>query len=272
MSKIKVGDTFQSTSCNTFTIIEVKNQENITIKFNDTQGYEFIASSQNIRNGRIKNPYFPRLFDKGYFGAGKYKARIGSSSVNSKSTNEYRSWINMLSRCYDPNYIGTKAGQMCYSGVQVEDSWLNFQVFAEWYCKELVVVELKSPETKFVLDKDLLSPNVKIYSPETCCLIPEQLNIVLVDKLSLNKTRKLSTIRKCKNGTYSIGVSLNKKFTTFSGYKTEKECFDLYLSIKEKELNNLIEKYKFLLNEKVYLALIEYSSEKSRRISAHYDY
>lgn len=272
MGKIKVGDTFPSTSCNTFTVIGVKNQENITIKFNDTQGYEVVVSSQTIRNGRVKNPYFPRLFNKGYFGNGKYKARIGSSSVNSKSTDEYRAWINMLSRCYDPNYIGTKAGQMCYSGVQVTDSWLNFQVFAEWYCKELVAVELKSPETKFVLDKDLLSPDVKIYSPETCCLIPEQLNIALIDKLSLNKTRKLSTIRKCKNGTYSVGVSLNKKFTTFSGYKTEKECFDLYLRNKEKELNNSIENYKSIFNNEVYSALIAYSSKNSSRISAHYDY
>ena len=267
MSKIKVGDTFQSTSCNTFTVIEVKNQENITIKFNDVQGYQVVTSSQTIRNGRVKNPYFPRLFNKGYFGVGLYKARIGSSSVNSKSTDEYRAWINMLSRCYDPNYIGTKAGRVCYSGVQVTDTWLNFQVFAEWYCKEL-----KSPEIKFVLDKDLLSPDVKIYSPETCCLIPEQLNIALIDRLSLNKTRKLSTIRKCKNGTYSVGVSLNKKFTTFSGYKTEKECFDLYLSNKEKELNNSIEKYKSSLDEKGYLALIEYSSKNSIRISAYYDY
>ena len=79
-------------------------------------------------------------------------------------------------------------------------------------------------------------------------------------------------MRKCKNGTYSVGVSLNKKFTTFSGYKTEKECFDLYLSNKEKELNNLIERYKSVLNEKVYLALIEYVSKNSSRISAHYDY
>ena len=79
-------------------------------------------------------------------------------------------------------------------------------------------------------------------------------------------------MRKCKNGTYSVGVSLNKKFTTFSGYKTEKECFDLYLSNKEKELNNSIEKYKSSLDEKVYLALVEYSSKNSIRISAYYDY
>lgn len=272
MDKIKVGDIFQSTSCNSFTVIEVKNQKNIVIKFNDKFGYETTTISDTLKSGMIKNPYFPRIFNKGYFGVGKYKARIGSSSINSKSTNEYRSWINMLSRCYDPNYIGTKAGQMCYSGVQVEDSWLNFQVFAAWYRKELAAVELKSPETKFVLDKDLLSLDVKIYSPETCCLIPEQLNIALVDRFILNKTRKISTIRKSKNGTYSIGVYLNKNFTTFSGYKTEKECFDLYLSIKEKELNSLIEKYKSALNEKVYIALIKYSSEKSSRISAYFDY
>lgn len=272
MSKIKVGDTFQSTSCNTFTIIGVKNQENITIKFNDVQGYQVVPSSQTIRNGRVKNPYFPRLFNKGYFGVGLYKARIVSSSVNSKSTDEYRAWVNMLSRCYDPNYITTKAGHGCYSGVKVIDEWLNFQVFAEWYCVKLAESQLKSPETKFVLDKDLLSPDVKIYSPETCCLIPEQLNIALVNRLSLNKTRKLSVMRKCKNGTYSVTISLNKKLTTFSGYKTEKECFDLYLSNKEKELNNSIEKYKSSLDEKVYLALVEYSSKNSIRISAYYDY
>lgn len=272
MGKIKVGDTFQSTSCNTFTVIEVKNQGNIVIKFNDEFGHKTMTTSDVVRSGMIKNPYFPKVFNKGYFGVGTYKSRVGSSRHTRNSTEEYRTWMNMLSRCYDPNYITTKAGQACYVGVKVVDSWLDFQVFAEWYCVKLAESQLKSPETKFVLDKDLLSPDVKIYSPETCCLIPEQINLLLINRLLYNKTRKLSTIRKCKNVTYSIGISLNKKFTTFSGYKTEKECFDLYLSNKEKELNNSIENYKSVLNDEVYLALIEYASKNSSRISEHYDY
>ena len=272
MGKIKVGDTFKSNVCNTFTVTEVKNQESIMIKFNDDIGHEMLVSSGRIKDKTIKNPYFPKIFNKGYFGVGKYCSRNKVNGKWTTQTKEYHAWINMLSRCYDPNYICTKAGQECYSGVQVSDSWLNFQLFAEWYCIKISELKLKSPDTKFVLDKDLLSASNKIYSAETCCLIPEELNSLIVNRLSRNNTKKLSSIRKCKTGTYSITISLNKKPTTFSGYKTENECFDLYLRNKEKELNNSIEKYKSVLSEKVYLALLEYTSKNSGRISAHYDY
>ena len=62
MGKIKVGDTFQSTSCNTFTVIEVKNQGNIVIKFND----EFLDSINYLHpfregNGRAQREFLRLL-------------------------------------------------------------------------------------------------------------------------------------------------------------------------------------------------------------------
>ena len=265
MNKLKIGDKLPSNNNNEFEVIEIVNNWSVKIKFNDDFGYESIVNTGDAIRGQVKNPYFPIVQERGYLGAGLYTSGT-NCNLHKKA---YMAWHNMISRCYDPRFKDIKRGKS-YSNTTVASEWFNYQIFAEWYCKNLINID--NIDIKFNLDKDILSPESKCYSQETCCIIPEEINKVIVSHIVRNKSRKLSKIRSCLDGTYSIQIRTNCKTTTFSGFKSEKECFEVYLKSKENEIAAVISKYRNILNEKVYLALIEYASKNSSRISAHYDY
>ncbi len=95
----------------------------------------------------------------GYIGVGKH--RVGGRPL----TKSYSVWTNMLRRCY---HSKTQRIQPTYKGCEVCDEWKNYQIFAQWHVENYT--------EGFQLDKDILSPGNKIYSPEFCIYIPQWLN------------------------------------------------------------------------------------------------
>lgn len=82
----------------------------------------------------------------------------------------YRTWADMLKRCYSEKF---QAATPSYRGCAVIDEWLVFSSFRDWMASQ-------DHEGK-QLDKDLLIPGNKLYSPETCCFLSHQLNSFLND-------------------------------------------------------------------------------------------
>ncbi len=80
----------------------------------------------------------------------------------------YRTWKNMLERCYCP-----KLHARCptYIGCSVCEEWLFYSNFYKWAVKQ----NHKGKQ----LDKDALVIGNKIYSPETCCFVSKQINTLL---------------------------------------------------------------------------------------------
>ena len=182
---------------------------------------------------------------------------VGSCFVTTEkgkeTIKEYKLWRAMLSRCYS-DY--TKSVRPTYIGVTCDDSWLSMTKFIE------DVSKLKGYDKSFtsgwVLDKDILSKGCKHYSIETCCFVPSEINGTL-------------TIRKLHRGDLPLGVTIDihtKKFKARCGYDgkrlslglfdTPEEAFNAYIKTKKKELFRLATKYKGEIDDKVYLALINY--------------
>lgn len=82
----------------------------------------------------------------------------------------YRSWKDMLKRCYSSK---CQAKQPAYSGCSVVPEWLSFMTFRDWMIKQ----EWKGMH----LDKDLLLPGNKIYGPDACVFITAKLNAFTID-------------------------------------------------------------------------------------------
>lgn len=152
---------------------------------------------------------------------GKYKSKIGG-----KRAEAYTTWYSMLQRSYYPKL---HASRPTYIGCSVSDQWLEYQDFAEWFEAH------EYSNHGYELDKDLLLPGNKIYTPDRCAFVPSQLNSLLTDH---GATR----------GQYPQGVSLNKNTNNFraritiDGKQRCLGCFDTeldaYLAYKEaKEAN-----------------------------------
>ncbi|NWC63693.1 hypothetical protein [Cedecea sp. P7760] len=86
----------------------------------------------------------------------------GKRRFNIKS---YQVWRDMIKRCYDKK---EQQKRKHYQGCKVCDEWKSFSAFKEWW--DLNHVD------GWHLDKDLLVPGNKVYSPSTCVFIPQELN------------------------------------------------------------------------------------------------
>ena len=78
-------------------IMEHRKYSDIDVYFPEYNWTFKHATYQSFKNGKIKCPYEPRYYDKGYLGEGKYRM-----SENGKITDGHNIWYNMLKRCYDP--------------------------------------------------------------------------------------------------------------------------------------------------------------------------
>lgn len=79
----------------------------------------------------------------------------------------YSRWRGVLKRCYAPNLKEAER----YAGCTVADEWLRFSVFKAWM--------MERPWQDNHLDKDILRPDEKRYSPDTCVFVPIWINTLL---------------------------------------------------------------------------------------------
>ena len=116
----------------------------------------------HAKNRAIKYPYHKTLHNIGYLGEGEYKSKL-----NKTFTEVYTIWAGLIKRCYS---VKSLKASPTYRNVTVCKEWHNFQTFAKWFHEE------SNYQEGWHLDKDILSVNSKIYSPETCIFIPQALN------------------------------------------------------------------------------------------------
>ena len=141
-------------------------------------------------------------------------------------TKSGRVWNDMQQRCLVGGYQQTKFPR--YVGCTMSDKFKDFEFFAEWY-----VNQVGYGIDKYHLDKDILFEGNKLYSEDTCVLVPASLNTFMV---SHNASR----------GIYPQGVAFHKLTEKFSAsimvdgkarhlgvYVSPEQASSVYKSAKE---------------------------------------
>ena len=165
-AKIKMDERVESNGTGWLTILE-KEGKMCTVQFDET-GYTTTAYIDNVRQGKIKDPYYPSVYGKGH--VGEFDKKSYPYWKQAKQL-----WSNMMKRCYsskDPRgYYG--------KGVEVDVRWLCFATFLddiselENFDKWLVN---HGTGNRYNLDKDLKVEGNKIYSKELCAFVSEHEN------------------------------------------------------------------------------------------------
>lgn len=134
------------------------------VKFKET---DFIVEAfiENVRAGKIKDPYSKSFLGIGYLGEFE-KVPYWKQAK--------QLWSNMMKRCYNPNdYMGY------YGRAFVDTRW---HCFANFLCDLSKLenfqswLEGKENGKPYNLDKDLKFPDNKVYSKETCMFVSEYEN------------------------------------------------------------------------------------------------
>lgn len=183
----------------------------------------------------------------GYTGIGKYKPLISG-----KQTKAYKTWLSILFRCYNEKF---RKKHPSYIDCKMSKDWHDFQIFAEWFNNNYI--------EGFELDKDILVKGNKIYSSETCCFVPAEINLVFI-KNNVNRGKYAIGVRyRDKNKKFTSSINKNGKSIHIGTFYTEQEAFNSYCIEKHKHIQELAEKWKDKINENVYISMIKYRVEKT---------
>lgn len=213
-------------------------QDKYLVKFYN--GYTVEVVSQQIKYDSVYNPYHPKIHGVGYKGCGVYSS---AEKGRKEGTKLYSTWGNMLKRCYSPEYkeyhlYGGK-------GVSVCKNWHNFQNFAKWY-------EENVPE-KWHMDKDILVDGNLIYSESTCIGVPAELNGFVTSSINRRGRNTYTGVYYVKEGRWKVATYGTEGKQVIVGYtNTELEGVRLYRKEKVRLAADLAEKYKGIVDQKVY--------------------
>ena len=150
-----------------------------------------------------------------------------------------------------------------YEDVTVCEEWWDYQNFAEWYEKNYYEIE----GDFLCLDKDIKDPFSRVYSPNTCILIPNVINEIFKktavsnDGLPTGVYRRTDTMVERYRSRTKILDENGKAKIVSKTTKTPEEAFEFYKENKEKYIKQMAEKYKNMITKELYEILMKYEVE-----------
>lgn len=240
-SSERIGECFTNKFGDVAKIIEYIDSNHLTIEFQDEKRATITTNYNNLKKGDFKNPYGKRVFGIGYIGNAKSRNENG---IKKKS---YTTWFAMLQRCYKDCFENKTTYKDCF----VCDEWLCYENFEKWFDENYYEI----PGEIMNLDKDILSKNSKIYSPDTCIFVPQQINKYFTKRTPSKEGYPLG-VYKNKSGSYGArAIHTNKRIGTF---KTPEEASNAYKQIKTESLHKTTNEYKEYIPKFIYDILISY--------------
>ena len=214
---ISAGDVFTHPLYGDFVVINYEDAHKVSVYFTNT-GYINLVSVSEIKKGTVRDHTQVRVYGVGINDAGYpvvEKSRKGRGSSNKWKCPFWVKWSSMLERCYSGKHHPYHSTYVC-------DEWLTFSNFKSWMEKQ----DWGGKE----LDKDLLG-NGKLYSPDTCCFLPKEINTFLIDC-----NRPLCGVTQAGNKFKARCInpfSLNKESSRYIGvYDTKEEAYQHWKSKK----------------------------------------
>lgn len=233
----RVGEVFENKRGEKAEIIEYTSSRKAIIKFEDG------TIRSNIRYGDLKrgnfgNKNIPHYYSVGYSGYGCFN--VGKDKLACDK------WVRMLDRCYN---------NQNYKDVTVCEEWHNFQNFAQWFYENYDPEHMKG----WHLDKDILVKGNKIYSPETCCFVPVEINNLFTNMKNSSNNLPIGVLS--KHGTFQAGMRKRGRTFHIGTFNTLQEAFKAYKLEKEKFVKEVADEWRGLISAKVYEALYNYKIE-----------
>lgn len=166
-------------------IVEYNSSNDIYVKFDTPVESVVHTSYKEFMSGSVRNPYYPEVYGVGCTG-NKYHSIY--------TTKAYKVWHGILQRCFDAKL---QVRQPTYADCTIDDIWLVFENFYDWVMSQSNYDNWLH-ENRWMVDKDILVKHNKKYGPDTCCLVPEYINV-------------LFTKRQNDRGVCPIGVYYDKR-------------------------------------------------------------
>ena len=236
-----VGDVFKTNNYGDCIVLNYEGSSKVTVKFKNTGSIKTVKLC-HLKDGNVKDNFAITVYGEGYLGEG---FDLGNKKLNEKA---FKLWSHMLERCYSEKY---KHSRPTYLNCHSSDNFKNLTFFKKW-----CVRQQGFNEDGFMLDKDILVKGNKMYSEDTCCFVPQEVNKIFTNIKNTNSG--LVGANKQSSGKYSAAVKHKGKIYYLGSYATEVAAFEVYKETKEKFVREVAREYKDIIDLRVYNALMNY--------------
>ena len=227
------GMKFQNAKGYWWEVVDCSVSRSIVVKSLEWMPYTTTIRKESVQKGVVMYPYGKNQYG-GYRGEGRWNA--------SQRNPYFQVWNGLLVRCNDTEF---KSNNPSYASAAMLEEWYNLQTFCEW-CESS---KPNHDNIRWELDKDLLGDG-NLYSPDTCCFLPKDVN------LFLSKMDR-AYVPRSSGGKWQVwcsdGINLGNRYV--GTYPTLEEAMDIWKQKKNARLLSLIEKYKCVLPRHVTDAL-----------------
>jgi len=159
----------------------------------------------------------------------KYRLRIDGKDVK-----EYQLWMDVRKRCYSEKYHSEKP---TYISCEMYTKWYDFQVFAEW-CHNAPFFGTLG----YHLDKDILYPGNKIYSPKRCSFVPEEFNKLFLDRRN-DRGDCPRGIKISSSGRFEARCMNRGERIALGTYSSAEIAYSVYKKYKEELVRDMAKEY-----------------------------
>lgn len=180
----------------------------------------------------------------GYNSGGVYKR-----TEHGKPTKVYLLWLGIFNRCYSDYQLERRPS---YKGCTIDERWHDFQDFAKW-CDEH-----KYSDMGYQLDKDILVVGNKVYSPETCCFVPSELNTLCNAYLNARGEHPQGVYWNKRAKKYLSRIRIHGKHKHLGYFDCPKEAHQAYVIAKEAHVKVMANLWFGSIDPKVYCALMDW--------------
>jgi len=175
---------------------------------------------------------------------------VGTVKVGGKLIREYKLWTSMLRRCFSEK---CKQRQPTYKDVTCSKEWLSMTKFIE------DVSQMKGfGLSGWALDKDILQKGNKLYSKDTCCFVPQEVNSLLIKRDNSRGEYPVGVDFHKATGKFRAQLNINGELKHLGLFNTPEQAFQAYKLAKEAYIKVVANRWQHILDERVYLALMAY--------------
>lgn len=164
-----------------------------------------------------------------------------------KKIREYNLWRNMRVRCV------TSEKDVTYNGCDISPEFKVFSKFKVW-CNSQIGFD----KNGWQLDKDIIVKGSRLYSPETCCFVPRDINNLFTLRGNFRGTLPIGVHRSWKEGMYIARIVRYGKGKHLGWYSDVEKAFQAYKEAKETYIKEVAEKWKGQVDTRVYEALMNW--------------
>lgn len=252
--EIKLNRVFSTNEGYEIKVISFNSYSDVTVEFQDKWKQVVHTTWGHCKSGNVKNRYHPNKY-------GGIVGDIRPSKTVNKMSKEYIAWYNILVRCYEEKIYNK---YQSYEQCEICEEWKYYWNFYDWLHSQSNFEKWKNG-TSWAVDKDIIIKNNKIYSPQTCCLVPKEVNNLLLKSEQTRGDLPIGVTYRKSDGMYEAQCSdpfLNK-YITIGIYNTPQQAFKYYKQYKENILQRMANQQYQLknINKQCYDALMNYVVE-----------